>query len=278
MKEVIKEKHSNSWQENFLFALGNYYWKSPSGKRLCVVREFSPWSEATVQKYGALEYVSRFEKSESDFWCDQLNLLKKQKYPQDMLKAREQFTKEVSERLWEEMDDKHLIHFYLATWEHIDFDGKLGDLRTTDFDLYILFSFRAATLLLTEIVFNAHNYQAALEITLDYLDHVEVLSHATLDYELVSEIKSHGDADAGESANLFKKLNQAQLGAWNELSRAQIFRYGMNTLSLPWQYPSGAISFRMLLIQALEQSGLPAAGDFIHSFEIEWAKREEHVA
>lgn len=278
MKETVKEKHSNSWQENFLFALGNYYWKSPSGKRLCVVREFAPWSEAAIEKYGALEFESRFEKTEADFWCDQLSLLKKQKYPQDILSANEQFAKEVSEKIWEQKDDKHLIHFYLACWQHLEFESKLSALRESDFDLYILFSFRAAALLLTEIVFNSHSYQAALNIAHDYLEHVQKLSNESLDYELASEIKSNGDAPDGSGPSLFKKLNRPQLGAWNELLRSDIFRYMINTFSPPWQYPSGSVSFRLLLIQALEESGLPGARDFIHSFEIEWAKREEHVA
>src|SRR5690606_15850292 len=99
-----------------------------------------------------------------------------------------------------------------------------------------------------------------------------------LDYDLSYRLKHNQDNPRGTHQELFKKLSDKKLGAWYELSHADIFFYAVNVVSPMWLYPEGKVSLRQLLSQALVDSELPQSDEFIKKYEQYLIREGEHAA
>lgn len=276
MTNFIEKEQLHSWQKNFPFAIASYYWKSPSGKHVCVVKEFSRFDEESIKRYKILETSSRYHEEEITLWLEELNKLKSPKYPRDKRESQKNFCDLIFSKLWCETNEARVLEFFLAVQMELKFD--LGPLWDIDAELALTFTFRASLIFLFEILIADNDYERSSQITKNYLKHCHNLSSKEMDYFLVGQLKSEIEGRAEHSLELFKNLKDSELGYWNELSRSQIILYTANRITPIWKYPSSSMTLRKTLETALEESGLPEVKEFLESIEVKWEAKEEHVA
>lgn len=276
MTIFFNNEELHSWQKNFSFAIANYYWKAPSGKRICVVKEFSRFDQESIKHYKELEVISRFKDEEIKFWLEEFEKLSSPKYPREKREAQKNFTSLVFSKLWLETNEVHLLHFFIAA--QMQFKFELGQLWDMDAELALTFSFRASLIFLFEILIAENDQQRSRQIANDYIEYCRNLNSKEMDYILVGQLKSEIEGRADHPAELFKKLNEPELGFWNELSRSQIIIYAANRFKPVWKYPANSMTLRKILETALVESGLPEVESFIQSFELKWNLKEERVA
>lgn len=267
----------HDWQGRFSFALANYFWIAPSGKRVCVVREFDLFDSKIHSKFKNLETLSRFNFERVQFWADQLKLVQGARYPSDQIAASEAFGKMIHELLWNEKDENELLNFFIASYELLDAELMIEWIKTLDFEAFVLLAYRSSLVLMLELVFGSRNFEAALAKAKAYLELCSANSKGMGEFNFLEAMK-HGECSKEYLDQLiFKNLSSDLAGRWNELSRSEIFFYSLNLLQFPTKYPTNSQSLREHLVNSLEMSGLPSAEAFVASFEGQWV-REANVS
>ncbi len=270
--EILK-----NWQQQFPFALANYFWIAPSGKRLCVVREFDLYDPSLVKKYKNLEGACRFDFERAQFWKGELESLQSPRYPNEQIAAADLFGKKINDILWHEKSENEALSFYLACYSYLTSSSEGQWLKDLDFEVHMLLTYRASLVLLIELIFGARSFDVALEKARTYMDLCSLQAEGVGEYDFLSGVKNSEAPVRFADHLVFKRLDSEVGGRWNELSKSEIFFYSLNHLQFPTKYPTASQSLREHLVKSLEESGLPSAESFLASFEYRWV-REANVS
>lgn len=261
-----------TWQEQFPFALASYFWVAPSGKRICVAREFDSYSLDTLQKYKNIDSVSRINFERVELWRKLIELIKNERYPKDQIEACENFAVEVYQSLWNENDENESLSFFIATWPLLEIEKTHSWLKELDFEVFTLMAYRCTLAILFELTFGSRNFDVALENVKSYLALCSSETSGIEQFNVLAAIKDNDLPGNVKDELIFKRLQSQLGGRWNELTGSNIFFYSLNLIQFPTKYPAKSGSLRDHVLKSLEESGLPNAQDFLRSFECRWAK------
>ncbi len=265
-------KSLQSWQEQYPFALANYFWVAPSGKRICVVREFGSYDQRALDKYRSVEPSLRLNFERVEFWQELLGLIKKEKYPQDQIAACDHFADEVFKSLWSERDESESLNFFLAAWPLLEVEKTHSWLKELDFEVFTLLAYRCSLAVLFELIFGSRSFDIAIENVQSYLALCSRESAGIDEFYTLNAIKHNEVPQSFEDVLVFKRLDNELGGRWNELTSNNLFFYSLNLIQFPTKYPSKSQTLRDHVLKALEESGVPNAQEFLKSFESKWMK------